>query len=143
MARYRTTISSSMSAPEAFAYMAAFENVADWDPGVRSAKRLTEGSPRLGTRFDVEASFMGRGLPLRYEITRFEEDSTFVLTAEAPTLRSVDTVTVVAEGSGSRVTYDADLVLKGVFKVFDPSLRLAFRSIGNKARDGLRRVLNP
>lgn len=143
MARYRTTINSSMSASQAFAYMAAFENVADWDPGVRSAKRITNGPSRLGTRFDVVASFMGRGLPLTYEITRFEEGSTFVLTAETSTLRSVDTVTVVADGSGSRVTYDADLALKGLFKVFDPSLRLAFRSIGNKARDGLRRVLNP
>lgn len=143
MARYTTTINSSLSAPQAFAYMAAFENVADWDPGVRSAKRITDGSPHLGTRFDVVASFMGRGLPLRYEITRFEDGSTFVLTAETSTLRSVDTVTVVADGSGSRVTYDADLVLKGALKIFDPSLRLAFRSIGNKARDGLRRVLNP
>lgn len=143
MARYRTTINSSMSAPKAFAYMAAFENVADWDPGVRSAKRITDGSPRLGTRFDVVASFMGRGLPLRYEITRFEDGKTFVLTAETTTLRSVDTVTVVTDGSGSRVTYDADLALKSIFKVFDPTLRLAFRSIGNKARDGLRRVLNP
>lgn len=143
MARYRTTINSSMTAPQAFAYMVAFENVAEWDPGVRSAERIGDGPPRLGTRFDVEASFMGRGLPLRYEITRFEEGSSFVLTAETSTLRSVDTVTVVADGSGSRVTYDADLILKGVFKIFDPSLRLAFRSVGNKARDGLRRVLNP
>lgn len=143
MARYRTTVSSSMSVTEAFAYMVAFENVARWDPGATKASRVTPGDPHLGTQFDVEVSFFGRGLPLRYEITSFEANSSFVLVAEAPTFRSVDTVTVVADGSGSRVTYDADLILKGAFKVFDPTLRLAFRSIGNKARDGLRRVLNP
>ena len=52
-------------------------------------------------------------------------------------------MTVAPDGSGSRVTYDADLILKGPLKIFDLSLRLAFRSIGNKARDGLRRALNP
>ncbi|MFM7756726.1 MAG: hypothetical protein ACKO84_08215, partial [Actinomycetota bacterium] len=72
MARYRTTISSSMSVTDAFAYMVAFENVAQWDPGATKASRLTPGEPRLGTQFDVEVSFFGRGLPLRYEITSFE-----------------------------------------------------------------------
>lgn len=143
MARYRTTVASSMTSAEAFAYMVAFENVADWDPGVRSASRITAGPPRLGSEFAVEASFLGRGLPLRYEMTAFEDGSRFVLTAETATLRSVDTVTVAPDGSGSRVTYDADLILKGPLKIFDLSLRLAFRSIGNKARDGLRRALNP
>lgn len=143
MAHYRTTVSSSMTASEAFDYMAAFENVAVWDPGVRSAKRTTEGEPARGTRFAVEASFMGRSLPLDYEITAFEAGRTFVLIAETSTLRSVDTITVVADGQGSKVTYDADLVLKGLLKLFDPALRLGFRSVGDKARDGLRKALNP
>lgn len=143
MARYRTTVSSTMSAADAFAYMAAFENVAAWDPGVRSARRLTDGEPRLGTKFDVEVSFLGRTLPLHYEITAFTPGTSFTLVAETSTLRSVDTITVVADGSGSQVTYDADLILKGLFKVGEPSLRLAFRTIGNKARDGMRRALNP
>lgn len=143
MARYRTTVSSTMSAADAFAYMAAFENVATWDPGVGKAAKITDGPPQLGTRFAVEASFLGRPLPLEYEMTAFEDGRTFVLIAETSTIRSVDTVTVLADGDGSKVTYDADLILKGAFKIFDPTLRLAFRSIGNKARDGLRRALNP
>lgn len=143
MARYRTTVSSTMSAADAFAYMAAFENVATWDPGVRKASQTTEGSPKLGTRFAVEASFLGRALPLDYEITAFEAGRTFVLIAETSTIRSVDTITVLPDGSGSKVTYDADLILKGAFKIFEPTLRIAFRSIGNKARDGMRKALNP
>jgi len=143
MARYQTTVSSTMSATEAFDYMAAFENVVIWDPGVRKASRITDGPPQLGTRFAVEASFLGRALPLEYAITSFEAGKTFVLTASTSTLKSIDTVTVVADGEGSRVTYNAELILQGLFKIFDPSLSLAFRSIGNKARDGLRTALNP
>lgn len=143
MARYRTTVSSTMSAADAFAYMAAFENVATWDPGVRKASRVTDGPPRLGTRFNVEASFLGRPLPLEYEITAFEAGRTFVLVAETSTIRSVDTITVVADGDGSKVTYDAELKLKGLFRITDATLRIAFHFIGNKARDGLRKALNP
>ena len=143
MARYRTTIGSTLSVSEAFAYMAAFDNVTEWDPGVTTASRIGDGPVALGTHFAVEASFFGRSIPLTYVVTSFEQDKTFTLSAEASTFRSVDTVTVMADGSGSRVTYDADLILKGPFKLFDPGLALAFRSVGNKARDGLRRVLNP
>lgn len=143
MARYRTTVSSTMSAADAFAYMVAFENVATWDPGVRKASRITDGPPKLGTRFAVEASFLGRPLPLDYEITAFEDGRTFVLIAETSNLRSVDTITVVADGQGSKVTYDAELKLKGLFKITEATLRIAFHFIGNKAREGLRKALNP
>lgn len=143
MARYRTTVSSTMSAADAFAYMVAFENVATWDPGVRKAFRITDGPPKLGTRFAVEASFLGRPLPLDYEITAFEDGRTFVLIAETSNLRSVDTITVVADGQGSKVTYDAELKLKGLFKITEATLRIAFHFIGNKAREGLRKALNP
>lgn len=132
-----------MSAKEAFDYMVDFENVVIWDPGVRKASRITDGEPQLGTRFAVEASFLGRAIPLEYEITSFESGKSFVLTANSPTLKSIDTVTVVADGQGSRVTYDAELRLRGLFKITDPTLQIAFRFIGNKARDGLRKVLNP
>jgi len=49
MALYTTSIDSSLSPSEAFAYMAAFENVAQWDPGVVEAQRLERtGPPRHG-----------------------------------------------------------------------------------------------
>jgi hypothetical protein len=41
-------------------------------------------------------------------------------------------------GRGTRVTYDADLSLKGPLRLADPLLALAFRRVGDRARDGLR-----
>jgi len=63
------------------------------------------------------------------------------LRADAPAVRSVDEITVVPTDDGSEVTYEADLRSQGLFRLADPLLGLAFRRIGDRARDGLARAL--
>ncbi|MBV8221122.1 MAG: hypothetical protein JO325_21875, partial [Solirubrobacterales bacterium] len=46
-----------------------------------------------------------------------------------------------ATGTGTRVTYAADLRLKGLLRLADPLLALAFRRVGDRALAGLREVL--
>lgn len=141
MARYRTTVRSPRSPDDVFAYMAAFEHAAEWDPGVAEAERLTEGPVGLDSRFRVVSLFLGRRIPLEYRVTAFGPGHRVVLTAETATLRSMDEITVAPDGMGSAMTYDADLSLHGAFAVASPLLGLAFNRIGDKARDGLRRQL--
>ena len=66
-----------------------------------------------------------------------------MLTAETSTLRSVDEITVSASGEGSCVTYNADLRLRGLLWLANPLLGLSFKKIGDRAREGLVRELNP
>jgi len=66
-----------------------------------------------------------------------------VLTAQTPRLLSRDTITVESREGGSEMTYDAYLGLQGVARVLDPVLGIFFKRIGDAARDGLLRVLNP
>ena len=73
--------------------------------------------------------------------SRQVEGKQFVATAESSTLTSVDTVSVVAEGDGSIVTYDAELTLNGILSLGDIFLRLAFRRIGDRAAAGMRKAL--
>lgn len=141
MARYRTTIESSWSVSEAFAYLADFSSSQEWDPGVVAASRLDDGEVGTGSRFRVVSRFAGRDVPLEYEIVGFEHDRQVVLRAENGQVRSTDTITFAPRTDGSTVTYDADLRPKGVFVILDPVLSLLFRRIGDQARDGLRRVL--
>jgi carbon monoxide dehydrogenase subunit G len=143
MALYTTSIDSSLSPSEAFAYMAAFENVAQWDPGVLEAQRLTDGPVHLGTEFRVLTQTGKRRIPLTYRVSEFEEGSRLVLAAATSTLRSVDEVRVVAKDEGSTVTYRANLSLRGVLRVANPFLGSTLKKIGDRARDGLRRELNP
>ena len=143
MAIYTTSIDSSLSPSDAFAYMAAFENVAQWDPGVVEAQRLTDGPVHLGTEFRVLTQTGKRRIPLTYRVSEFEEGSRLVLSAATSTLRSVDEVRVVANDSGSTVTYKANLSLLGVLRIGNPFLNATLQKIGDRACDGLRRVLNP
>jgi hypothetical protein len=142
MARYRTTVHATRDADDVFAYMAAFEHSAEWDPGVAEAERLTDGPVGPDTRFRVVTLVAGRKIPLEYRVTAFGPGRRVVVTAESSSLRSVDEITVDADGDGSSMTYDADLSLRGVFVLLTPLLAVAFHRIGDRARGGLRRELN-
>ena len=143
MAHARETVDGTKSQQEAFDYLADFSNTAHWDPGIVRAEKLTDGPIGVGTQFRVEASFMGRTTPLVYVMTAYEPPSRFVVSGENSTVTSLDEITVEAVGDGSRVTYDAELTLKGAAKLFDPLLGLAFGRIADKAIAGLRKELNP
>jgi len=142
MARYRTTIESFWSPERAFDYMANFANAAEWDPGVVSGAQSTEGPVRLGARFDLEAAFGKSTIPLDYVIAAYEPHSRVVLVAETDKIKSTDEITIVANGTGCLVTYDAELETRGPFRWLSPVVSLMFRRIGDRARDSLRRELN-
>jgi hypothetical protein len=56
---------------------------------------------------------------------------------------SLDRITFEMTAGGTRVTYDADLALKGLLRIADPLLALAFNRVGDRALAGLRRTLAP
>jgi hypothetical protein len=138
VARYETTVETEWDPATAYAYLAEFSNVADWDPGVVSARNLSDDPLATGARFEVVARAFGRETPLTYETVSSEPAKEVVLRAESATLISLDTLRFEAlPGGGTAVTYDADLRLKGALRAFEPLLRLAFKRIGDAARDGL------
>ena len=141
MARYQTTVTSRRRAEETFEYLSDFSSTAEWDPGVVEAERVSTGPVGMGSTFRVVASFLGRRVSLVYRIVEFDPGRRVVLRADAPTVCSIDQITVVPADVGSEVTYDADLRGQGVFRLADPLLALAFRRIGDRARDGLARAL--
>jgi carbon monoxide dehydrogenase subunit G len=141
MAHYRGTVESARSAEATFAYMAEFDNITAWDPTAAEARRLTDGEIGLGSRFFVRVHWLGRDLPLTYEIVEFDPPRRLVVRAENSTSVSEDTVEVEPVGDGARLTYDAKVDLKGPGRLFDPLLGLAFRRLGDNAAAGLRREL--
>ena len=143
MTHYKVAINSHLSAMKAFAYMAAFENAQEWDPGVVEATRIGDEPLGLGSRFKVVTETNGRQIPLDYTITEYEEGTRFVVTAQSSSIRSVDEVVVTSTETGCVVTYNAGLSFRGLFVLGTPLLPFLFRRIGDRAAAGLRRVLNP
>ncbi len=118
--------------------MADLTNFAEWDPGVDSVEQVEGDGAGPGTAFDVAVKVPGRTMTLRYDTIAFDEATTTMTAyAENAFLTSEDTITVVADGDGSMVTYDAVLRLKGLLGVSDPLLGLTFNQIGDRAAAGL------
>jgi hypothetical protein len=151
MAQYQATIVAPIDISEAFDYLARFSSTAEWDPGVQEAEMVTPEPVGLGSAFRVVASFAGRKVPLRYEIVEFDRPYRVTVRAENSSTVSQDTITFTPvdrrvddqpdSGHGTEVRYDADLQLKGPFRMMTPVLGLLFDRIGDRAAGGLRAAL--
>ena len=141
MARYVTTVKTAKTPREVFAYMADLRNFAEWDPGVKAVRQV-EGSAGVPEAvFDVTVAGIGRDLTLRYVTEEYDAPRNLLVVARSTVFTSIDRITVEPDGTGSVLTYDADLRLNGVLRVGDLGLRLMFGWIGDRAAAGLRRVL--
>ena len=141
MARYQVTVRSPLTPADAFAYMADLANFAEWDPGVTKVTQVVGDGAGPDAAFDVSVKGFVGDLTLRYETIEYEAPEHLLVVTESPLLISRDTVTVEAEGDGSLVTYDAVLELKGLFRLSDPLLGIAFKRIGDRAAKGLIKAL--
>ena len=141
MARYVTTVRSAKTPREAFAYMADLRNFAEWDPGVKAVRQVEGSGGGPDAVFDVTVVAPGPDLTLRYVTEEHDAPHNLLVVARSSVFTSIDRITVEPDGTGSVITYDADLRLNGVLRIGDLGLRLVFGQIGNRAAAGLRRVL--
>jgi hypothetical protein len=142
MASYRARVTSSRPPSEVFDYMARFSNAAEWDPGVMEATEVKPGAPALGSTYRLMVRSFGRTVPLEYRIVEMDRPRRVVLSAENSLVRSTDVIEISSgPGSGSTVTYDATLRLRGVAVLFSPFLGVSFRRLGDRAIVGLRTTL--
>ena len=130
-----------MTPQEAFAYMADLGNFVEWDPGVKAVRQVEGSGGGLDAVFDVTVVAPGPDLTLRYVTEVHDAPHNLLVVARSIVFTSIDRITVEPDGTGSIVTYDADLRLNGVLRVGDLGLRLVFGQIGDRAAAGLRRVL--
>jgi carbon monoxide dehydrogenase subunit G len=139
--RIEETVVTRRPRPEVFGYVADFKKVAEWDPGIRSSTRVF-GDGGVGTRYEVEATFAGRVVPMTYEVIEHEEPERIVLHGTAPTAEATDDIRFEDDDGGTRIVYRAEFVLKGALRLLGPLLRPIFTRLGTKAMAGLDSTLN-
>lgn len=143
MARYKDTVSSSRSQEDTFDYLARFSNTEEWDPGAVRGRDLQHGGKiGVGSRFSLDFKIGGREQELVYEITEYERPRRVRLICTKPLFTSDDTIVVEAAGATSRVTYDADVALRGPLKLLDPLMTIGFKRVAAKAAEGLEETLS-
>lgn len=143
MAHYRASIDVRQACEEVFAYLSDFSTTREWDPSVVDAERLNGQAVGEGTQFRLVAEFLGRENELTYRIVEYDPPHAVTFLGENATVVSRDRITFEPTAEGTRVSYDADLALKGVLRLADPLLALAFNRVGDRALAGLRSTLAP
>ena len=142
MAHYQGTIESRWPPEKAFAYMADFSKVPEWDDSFESAELRSPDPLQAGARFCLHSKALGRKIDFDYETIEIDVPHRVTLRTETGAIISLDKISVTERSGGSLVTYDANLQAKGALKLFDPLLNLWFRRIGDRAKAGLERELN-
>jgi carbon monoxide dehydrogenase subunit G len=125
MARYKATVDTPHSPDEVFAYLSDFANAQEWDPGTVRSERLGEGPLGEGTEFRLLASFLARKTTLIYRIVEYDPPTAVTFRGENASAVSLDRITFEPSDGGTRVTYDADLTLKGWLRVAQRSFQPA------------------
>lgn len=141
MARFTGTVTAAHPQDEVWSYLADLRRIRQWDPSVADV-RLVSGEPgTVGSRYDLDVTFLGRTVTLAYETVVSEPPHRIVFAAETDSLSVVDEALILPLPAGSRATWNASLRLKGARQVLELPLRVAFARLGGRAEAGLRKRL--
>lgn len=142
MATYTGTVDSPRAIGDVFDYMADFSNASEWDPASVESEALNGATPKPGARYRIVSRFLGSETELVYEIVELDRPRRVVLRAENESVTSVDEISFEQASEGTRLTYHADLSLKGARRVLDPVLGVAFKRLCERARARMSEVLS-
>ncbi|HEX4728889.1 MAG TPA: SRPBCC family protein [Jatrophihabitans sp.] len=123
-------------------YLKDFGHAEQWDPGTESCRRIGSGPIQIGSSWLNTSKIAGISTELSYTLERLTAD-TIVLVGRNDSATSTDTITVRPDGTGSEVTYRADIEMHStVGKLATPAVKLVFEKLGNDTERQLVEVLN-
>lgn len=140
------TITTTASPDAVWAYLSDFTTTNEWDPGtVRTVLRTGTGG--VGTVYDNTSRFLGRETHLVYTVVESDAPTRIQLRGENESVTATDTITMTAQGLGTRVHYVAELEFRGMLRRLDPLfslpvLNLPFKRLGDGAQQGIQRGLD-
>lgn len=141
MATVERTLTVPRPIDEVFEYVAAFENIARWDPGTVQSEKLSAGPPRVGSTYQLVVKFGKATVPMRYQTTALDRPLSVTLAGEGERVTSVDSIKFAEADGGTRITYRADIRLKGPARFLEVFARRAINRTADEAMAGLMRAL--
>lgn len=123
-----------------FAYLSDFTTTTQWDPGTVLTVR-SKGDGLIGTEYLNTSTFAGRQTQLKYVVLEFTVNQSIGLRGENKSVIAHDTMTFRQAGTGTEVTYTAELTFKGLARLIAVFLKPAFARLGNEAEVGMAEAL--
>ena len=138
-------IDTPWSVEDAFDFVADFKRIAEWDPSVRACRATSVPESIVGSTYDVDISFAGRVMTMRYKVVELQRPSRLILHGVTSTSRAIDDVTFIATDEGTRIEWRLQITGRGPMKFFDsvvsPVLKRPLQRLGRQAMDGLARAI--
>lgn len=122
-------------------YLADFTNAEQWDPGTESCTRNDPGPVVVGATWHNVSKVAGVKTELTYTLQRMSSD-TLVFVGQNKGATSTDTITVLPDGTGSKLTYQAVLEMHGASALLSPAMKLIFEKVASDTERQLTQVLN-
>ena len=142
MIRLHETVRVARSAADCYRYLVDFSTCEQWDPGVYRARKLTPGTPRIGSEFEVTVRMFGRRTTLSYAITELAENTHIALEMRGSGISSVETIRFEENTAGeTTIDYRADFSLSGALRASEIAMKPVFKRMGRKAVAGLGEAL--
>ncbi len=138
--KIQRTVETTATPAAVFAYLSDFTTTTEWDPGTITTERV-EGDGGVGTVYRNVSEFNGKQSELRYEVVEVVPERRFSLRGEGKSVHADDTMEFEPSGTGTRVTYTADIRFKGPLRLAEPLLGRAFKKLGDEAEAGMREAL--
>ena len=122
-------------------YLKDFSNAEEWDPGTVSCTQIGDGPVEVGSSWHNVSKIAGNETELVYTLRELSDD-TIVLEGKNDQATATDTITVRPQGTGSEITYHAELEMHGMAKLATPVMKLVFEKLGNDTEEDMVQVLN-
>jgi carbon monoxide dehydrogenase subunit G len=122
-------------------YLADFSHAEQWDPGTVTCTRNDSGPVAVGASWQNVSKLAGLKTELTYTLERLTGD-TLVFVGKNKGATSTDTITVVPDGTGSKLTYRAVLEMHGASVLLTPAMKLIFEKLATDTERQLSSVLN-
>ncbi|MBQ0797498.1 SDR family NAD(P)-dependent oxidoreductase [Zhongshania sp.] len=129
---------------DCFAYLKDFSTIEQWDPGVYRSRKLTPGSPKVGTEYEILLKLpANKQAAMHYRQIAIEQPRQLILEGVGDNFSALDTITFTAlDKNRTSIDYRAELDLAwlqpSTLWIFKPLLK----RIGTKAVNGLQVALS-
>ena len=133
------TIETTRPLKEAFAYIAEFNRIEEWDPAVARGIRLSDGALGVGSKFRID---MKAGFSLFYTVTEWEPERRLLMTVDSKVFTAVEEISFTGISAGTRVRYNAKFKFPAALSLAARTFPNVMDKVGKSAVAGMKRALD-
>ncbi len=139
MANFVAEIDVDVDVTTAYDYLRDPCNRVAWDSSVRSVEPIDGAKGEVGDRYDVIVGFYGKAIEATCEIV--ESTPEHIVFATSGRIQGRDEIRITARDDGATVSVQLDVRMKGVARLLDRGLQVAFDGIGENVVAGVKKAL--